>query len=289
MIGAPNDSTPQELFGKVLTPIVLLGEGEWGVAWLVSDENNQRFTLKITDTKNGKNEAAINRRLNRLMGFELNPEDQTYCAMLLQHIKGQSIHALITPHIKHFIENEFGEMEVIFNEGYLEEPIDTFASGLHRNITLALGVTKALAKLHAANISHGDVDLGNYIVANPSNSNTVQAIDFGLSKDISKMSDRHNIAFAIGGDIMDLQQMLAKMLPANIMQHINALYDNDRIPSLSEVVRVLNTRLEMLNTASSKAIVNSYNNLRACSARSVLGDTINTANADICSEIRHSI
>jgi tRNA A-37 threonylcarbamoyl transferase component Bud32 len=280
MIGAPNDITPsdispQEIFGKILSPISFLGEGEWGMAWLVSDEINQQFTLKSTVTKKGINEAAINRKLKRLVGFEINPDDENSCALLLQHIPGKSIKALISPHIQHVIQNEFGGIEVMFNEGYLEEPIETFASGLLRNITLALGATKALARLHAANISHGDVDFANYVVSNSANINDVQAIDFGLSKDISKMDDRNKIAFAIGGDIVDLQVMLAKMLPALIMQPINELYDDDRIPSLSQVMKTLNAHLKIQNTASD-TIVNAYNNLRAGPERLELGATKNT-------------
>lgn len=269
------DLTPQEIFGKILSPISILGEGEWGIAWLVTDENNQRFTLKFTDTKKGKNEADINQKLNRLFGFEVNPEDENCCALLLQHIEGQSIEKVITPHIKHLIENELGEIETVFNEEYLQNPIDIFASGLLRNITLALGVTKALARLHAADLSHGDVDLGNYILATTSRGHYVKAIDFGLSQDISKMSDRNKIAFAIGGDIMDLQQMLNKMLPANVMLYINELFDNGKIPSLSQIMKVLITQLAIHNSAPSNLIVTSYDKLRANSKRVALEFTKN--------------
>jgi serine/threonine protein kinase len=258
MLSSPTDLTPVEIFGKTLTPVSKLGEGEWGITWHVTDEHNHHYTLKLTDTQHGKNEARINHKLNRLKGFELHPEDSTGCALLLSYIEGNSLHALLQPYYEHIIVNEMETFEPVFKPGYLNNPIESYASGLLRNLTLAIGVTKALAALHEVHISHGDVDLHNYVLCNAAHATIVKAIDFGLSKDVSEMRDPNNVAFAIGGDIMDLQVLLSKMLPVDIMQSIDRLYDNDKIPSLKAVQKLLLKHLHTSQIDSSNAIVNAF-------------------------------
>lgn len=258
MLSSPADLTPVEIFGKTLTPVSKLGEGEWGITWHVTDEHNRHFTLKLTDTQHGKNEARINHKLNRLKGFELHPEDSTGCALLLRYIEGSSLHALLKPYYEHIIVNEMGKFEPVFKPGYLSEPIDNYASGLLRNLTFAVGVTKALAQLHELQIAHGDVDLRNYVLSNIGHCAIVKPIDFGLSKDVSKMINPNNVAFAIGGDIMDLQVLLSKMLPADIMQSIDRLYDNDKIPSIKVVQKLLLKHLHAFQIDSSNAIINAF-------------------------------
>ncbi|HRE30781.1 MAG TPA: hypothetical protein PLD88_02295, partial [Candidatus Berkiella sp.] len=151
-------------------------------------------------------EAKINERLGRLLKYYRS--DDNWDHLLLSYIDGRDIDKVLQPHLATPPMDDIGC--ALFEIDYLQNPYSGFASGLERNINIAIELIKEQETLYKKHIIHNDVQLANYILTEKAGKVVVTGIDFGVATDLSNVNNPNAV---LQENIASLQEALKALLP----------------------------------------------------------------------------
>jgi hypothetical protein len=196
-----------EINGSELSFVHFLHHGSGGLTSIYQEENGQKYILKSTLGEDATHEAVLNQRLNRLYFHEKAEGSEK---LLLSYIPGEDVDRFLAVHLDIPPIDEIGC--ACFSEAYLNSPFNNFASGLDRNITIAIKLVQAQEALVKNDIVHSDIQLANYVIAESNHNITVEGIDFGAAIDLENVPEQKKQRF-IKSNISSLIEALKAILP----------------------------------------------------------------------------
>lgn len=196
-----------EINGSELSFVHFLHHGSGGLTSMYQKENGQKYILKSTLGDDAIHEAVLNQRLNRLYFHEKAEGSEK---LVLSYIEGEDVDRFLAIHLGMPPIDEMGC--ACFSEAYLNNPYNHFASGLDRNITIAIKLVQAQEALVKNDIVHSDIQLANYVITESPHNITVEGIDFGAAIDLKNVPDQKKQWF-IKNNISSLIEALKAILP----------------------------------------------------------------------------
>ncbi|MBN9288832.1 MAG: hypothetical protein BGO43_13990 [Gammaproteobacteria bacterium 39-13] len=233
-----------EVKETALSFVRFLHRGSGGLTSLYQDNAQNKYVLKSTLGEDAAKEAEFNQRLGRLFHYEKG--NRNWDNLVLHYIEGMDIDRFISKHLDTPSVDELGN--ACFAQDYLTTPYASFATGLDRNINIAIKIVEAQETLFKHDIIHNDQQLANYVISENETGVTVHGIDFGAASDIALLIPEKK-QMLMKENIADLIEALKEILPRENHQKIKDLLSNKKELSYQKVIAALTEQLSPKQTA----------------------------------------
>lgn len=241
---------------KVLSFLRFLHHGSGGLTSVYQDDHGNKTILKSTLGDDASYEAGLNKRLGRL--FMHDKRDNGWDHLLVKYIEGVDIDRFLAPFLSEPAMDDIGC--ALFKPAYLKNPYSVYATGLDRNIAIAIALVDAQVELCRHGIVHMDIQMANYVINNTEQGLHIEGIDLASAVDLSTKNVKQQERI-VKENVILLLEALKAILPRENHQAMLEKLSNIKHPKYSDIISALGLQLSP-NREQSKNYTPSFSSPR---------------------------